>query len=303
MKNKIIKVKPFFSKRIWGGEKLKEYGFEIPSNDIGEAWLISAHENGMSLLEDKTTFKSFFENNRDKFGVSKDQQFPLLVKIITANDYLSVQVHPNDEYAKIHHNSLGKPECWYIMDCPKDAKLIYGHKATNLNSFENLMNNGEWKKLLKEVEVQQGDFLYVEPGKIHAITPGVVVYELQRSSDITYRLYDYDRVDEKGIARELHIKESLDNLTIPDSKDIIIKKQNNLKFSCDFFSFEKIKVDGDKNFIWTKPDNVKWFQFTILKGSCKINSINFKMGESAICIDNLEQLEIIGKCEIIIAWT
>ncbi|WP_339030822.1 type I phosphomannose isomerase catalytic subunit [Spiroplasma endosymbiont of Cantharis nigra] len=286
-----------------GWREIKEYGFQIPSNDIGEAWLISAHENGMSLLEDKTTFKSFFENNRDKFGVSKDEQFPLLVKIITANDYLSVQVHPNDEYAKIHHNSLGKPECWYIMDCPKDAKLIYGHKATNLSSFENLMNNGEWKKLLKEVEVQRGDFLYVEPGKIHAITPGVVVYELQRSSDITYRLYDYDRVDDKGIARELHIKESLDNLTIPDSKDIIIKKQNNLKFSCDFFSFEKIKVDGDKKFIWTKQDNVKWFQFTILNGNCKINSINFTMGESAICIDNLEHLEIIGKCEIIITWT
>ncbi|ALD66517.1 type I phosphomannose isomerase catalytic subunit [Spiroplasma cantharicola] len=303
MTNKIIKIKPFFSKRIWGGNKLKEYGFNIPSNDIGEAWLISAHENGMSLLEDNTTFKDFFEKNRDKFGISNGLDFPLLSKIITANDYLSVQVHPNDQYAKVHHNSLGKPESWYVIDCPKDAKLIYGHKANNLDSFKQLMQEGNWKDLLKEVEVKKGDFLYVEPGKIHAITPGVVVYELQRSSDITYRLYDYDRVDDKGNPRELHIKESLDNLSIPDSKDIILRKQDNLKFNCEFFSFEKNKIEFGKAFIWKKPENIKWYQLTILNGNCTINNINFKMGESAICIDNLKELEIIGKCEIIISWT
>ncbi|AUB31560.1 type I phosphomannose isomerase catalytic subunit [Spiroplasma floricola] len=301
--NKIIKLSPFFSERIWGGERLKEFGFNIPNNKIGEAWLISTLENGMSYLKkENISFKDYFEANRDKFGLTNNQEFPLLTKIITANDYLSVQVHPNDEYAKTHHNSLGKPESWYVLDCPENAKLIYGHNAKTLKEFENYVSKGEWNKLLKEVEIQKGDFLYVEPGKIHAITPGVIIYELQRSSDITYRLYDYDRVDDKGISRELHIKESLSNVSIPDTKEVIIKNSKDLKFKCDFFSVEKINSISNQKTIWKNFKNNKWFQLTIIKGNCTINNIDFKIGESAICIDNLKQLEILGDAEILISW-
>ncbi len=301
--NKIIKLSPFFSERIWGGERLKEFGFDISNNKIGEAWLISTLENGMSYLKKQNiSFKDFFEANREKFGLTNNEEFPLLTKIITANDYLSVQVHPNDEYAKVHHNSLGKPESWYILDCPENAKLIYGHNAKTVEEFEECVSKGSWKKLLKEVEIKKGDFLYVEPGKIHAITPGVIVYELQKSSDITYRLYDYDRVDDKGNPRELHIKESLANVSIPDTQDIIIRISNNLKFNCEFFSIEKIKSNSNQKTIWTNSKNIKWFQITIIEGNCIINNIDFKIGESAVCIDNLDQLEILGDAEILIAW-
>ncbi|AGR40788.1 type I phosphomannose isomerase catalytic subunit [Spiroplasma taiwanense] len=299
--NKIIKLSPFFSKKIWGGNKLKELGFNIPSDDIGEAWVISAHENGMSFLKSNKniSFKNFFEENRSLFGNIKGD-FPLLSKIITANDFLSVQVHPNDDYAIKKHNSFGKPESWYIIDCPENAKLIYGHNANNLNEFETLIKDKNWNSLLKEISVKKGDFLYVEPGKIHAITPGVIIYELQRSSDITYRLYDYDRVDNEGNARELHIKEIIDNISIPDSKDIIIKANKNLKFNCDFFSIEKIKVSQFLE--WKKPENLTWYQFTVLSGNGIINKIDFKTGDSVFCVDKLESLKIEGNLEILISW-
>lgn len=119
---KVIKVTPFFSERLWGGHKLKDFGFQLPTNDLyGEAWVISALDNGMSYIatgpEQGTSLKSFYENHPEYFGTT-ESEFPLLSKIITANDYLSVQMHPDDEYSLKHNKMLGKPECWYILDCP-----------------------------------------------------------------------------------------------------------------------------------------------------------------------------------------
>ncbi|AUM62735.1 type I phosphomannose isomerase catalytic subunit [Spiroplasma monobiae] len=300
--DRIIKIKPFFSERIWGGEKLREFGFDIPKNNIGEAWVISAHENGMSYLEgENISFKDFYEKNKDIFCFSKEEQYPLLTKIITANDFLSVQVHPNDEYAKNKHNSLGKPESWYILDCPENAKLIYGHKAESINQFKEMVKNGEWNNLLKEVEINKGDFLYVEPGKIHAITPGVTVYEIQRSSDITYRLYDYDRIDNNGKSRELHIEDSLKNVSIPDTSDVIIRNNKDLKFDCEYFSLEKVTVDKEK-VVWKCNMDLKWYQFTVIKGKCLINDLEFKLGDSAFCIKEEGELTIEGESELLISW-
>ena len=156
-------------------------------------------------------------NNPRYSDITKTEVFPLLTKILDANTNLSVQVHPDDAYADLHENGeLGKTECWYIIDCKEDAEIIYGHNAKTKAEFTEMIENGEWSPLLRRVKIKPGDFFYVPSGTIHALGEGTVVLETQQSSDATYRLYDYDRVDQKGQLRELHIDKSIAVTTIPD---------------------------------------------------------------------------------------
>ncbi|WP_338970141.1 type I phosphomannose isomerase catalytic subunit [Spiroplasma endosymbiont of Labia minor] len=303
---KILKIKPYFAERIWGGQKLAEMGFEIPKDKlIGEAWIISAHENGMGYISSNDEFnnislKELFEKHRNLFGNYKGE-YPLLVKILTPKDYLSVQVHPNDEYALKHHNSLGKPESWYVIEAPNNSKLVYGHNAKTKDELISMVENNEWDKLLKKVDVENNDFLYVPPGKVHAIYPDVVVYELQRSSDITYRFYDYDRVDAKtGKGRELHIQESIDNTKIPDSDNFHFHNVNKNIFSSDYFSLYKLNAQEEN--IFNCPEKTSWLQITVLNGEGNINGIAFKKMESAITIDVVETLNVSGNLQLLISW-
>lgn len=301
---KILKIIPFFSERIWGGKEFIKMGFDAPKDKkIGEAWVISAHENGMGYIKEGEykgkSLKELFENNKSLFDNFKGE-YPLLVKIISANDFLSVQVHPNDEYALKKHNSLGKPESWYVLDCPKDAELIYGHSAKSKEEFSQMINDDNWDKLLVKKQINKGDFLYVPPGKVHAITPGVVVYELQRSSDITYRLYDYNRTDDNGNPRELHIDDSIANTKIPDNNGVFIKNASKMIMSSEYFSLYKLDAKKEKK--WKCPENTSWLQLTVIGGSGKINDIDFNVSDSAITIDKIEDLNITGDLEILVSW-
>ncbi|AXK50774.1 type I phosphomannose isomerase catalytic subunit [Spiroplasma alleghenense] len=301
----ILKLAPFFSERLWGGQKLKEMGFKTPINKkIGEAWVISAHENGMSYIDSPGTYegmalKDLFEKHHELFG-GNYKEYPLLVKVITARDYLSVQVHPDDEYAKEHHNSFGKPESWYVLEAPKDSELIYGHNAKTADEFKKMVDEGNWDKLLKKEPIEEGDFLYVPPGKVHAITPEVVIYELQRSSDITYRLYDYDRLDDKGNPRELHIQESLDNTKIPDTDHFVTKKAKGKVFSSEFFSLEIVEGAHQKEYICPEPAD--WLQITAIKGSGTINGVKFSKAQSAITIKGIDKMTITGNLKFLVSW-
>ncbi|MBM9832937.1 class I mannose-6-phosphate isomerase, partial [Enterococcus faecalis] len=140
--------------------------------------------------------------------------FPLLTKILDANDWLSVQVHPDDAYGLEHEGELGKTECWYILHADPGAEIIYGHEAKSREELEDWIKEGCWDKLLTRVPVCTGDFFYVPSGTLHAIGPGIVILETQQSSDTTYRVYDFDRPDDSGQLRPLHIQQSLDVLTI-----------------------------------------------------------------------------------------
>ncbi|WP_347938503.1 type I phosphomannose isomerase catalytic subunit [Mycoplasma feriruminatoris] len=303
---KILKLKPYFSKKIWGSDRLKDFGFDISDQtDIGEAWVISAHENGMSYIDsddqyNNLSLKELFENHKELFNNYKGS-YPLLVKIITANDYLSVQVHPDDNYALTHHNQLGKPESWYIIDANKNAELIYGHMAKNKAELTNLVNQNKWDQLLKKVRIQPNDFLYVPTGKIHAITPNLVVYELQRSSDITYRFYDYNRIDKTtNKPRKLDIFNSIQCTNTPDSDDLIIHNANNKVFSSEFFSLFVLDCNDIKEF--EVDEKCDWLQLTVISGYGYINDMFFKQGQSAITINGIEKLIVKGKIKIIISW-
>ncbi len=300
--SKIFKIKPYFSKKIWGGNKLENFGFELPNDSIGEAWLISAHKNGMSFLESngsRISLKDFYDKYKSLFNLS-EREFPLLTKIITSNDFLSVQVHPNDEYALKKHNSLGKPEAWYVLDCPPNSSLIYGHTAKTLEDFKNKVMNNQWDSLLVNVPINKGDFLYVEPGKVHAISPGLTVFELQRSSDITYRLYDYDRIDNNGKKRDLHLIESFETVLIPDSKPVIIKNKTKLLFESSFFSLYLLDTSVENKF--KIKESIKWFQITVIEGQGLFNDVFFKKGESALVLENGGEYFLEGEFKMLISW-
>lgn len=210
---------PVMHEKIWGGKRLKEvFGYDIPSDHTGECWAISAHPNGVSVIENGqykgVGLDRLYKEHPELFGNPKEEVFPLLTKILDANDWLSVQVHPDDDYAKIHEGELGKTECWYVLTADEGAEIIYGHNARSKEELADMIASSDWEHLLTRIPVKAGDFYYVPSGTIHAIGKGIMILETQQSSDTTYRVYDFDRKDDSGNLRELHLKQSVDVATI-----------------------------------------------------------------------------------------
>ena len=194
----LLFMEPVFKEAIWGGTKLRDvFGYEIPSDTTGECWAVSAHKNGDCRIAggmyDGRLLSSLWEEKPELFGNYPGDQFPLLVKIIDAKADLSIQVHPDDAYAKVHENgSLGKTECWFILDCKENATLVVGHNAKTKEELEQMIHEGRWKEFIREIPIKPGDFIQIDPGTVHAIKGGTLLLETQQSSDITYRVYDYD---------------------------------------------------------------------------------------------------------------
>src|SRR5699024_10223283 len=193
--------------------------YDIPSKHTGEAWVISAHPNGPIVIENgilagKTLAEAW--NSHGELFNKKQEDYPLLVKVLDANDNLSVQVHPDDRFAReVEKQPYGKTECWYVLSAEPDAELVLGHHAKTREELEKMMDHEERDQLLNKVKVKAGDFFYVPSGTIHAIGEGVVILETQQSSDITYRVYDYDRTDAEGRKRELHLEKAKQVSTVP----------------------------------------------------------------------------------------
>ncbi len=216
-----IFLTPYFRPKIWGGRKLKTiFNYDIPDGQIGEAWVISGYKNDASTVASGQlkgqSLRTVYHEHPELFGQPKGEEFPLLVKFLDANDNLSVQVHPDDDYAHKVEHDRGKTESWYVLQADPGSYLIYGHKAKTRAELAQMIKKGEWDNLLRKVPVKAGDFFYVPAGTIHALTKGIMVIETQQSSDVTYRLYDYDRVDDQtGQKRELHTQKSIDVTTVP----------------------------------------------------------------------------------------
>ena len=220
----VIFLKPELKKRIWGGNRLvTEYGCESDmTSEIGECWGVSAYEGADCVIDggiyDKRTLSDLYANEHSLFGNITNPEFPLLTKILDAKSDLSIQVHPDDEYAMKHDNSKGKNECWYILDCPENATLILGNKATDRENLIEMVDKGEWDKICNEISVKAGDFVQLNSGTLHAIKAGFVILETQQASDLTYRIYDYDR-ESNGVKRELHHDKGLAVINVPDRYD------------------------------------------------------------------------------------
>ena len=250
--NDLIFLKPIFHNKIWGGRRLaEEYGYDIPEGSVGECWAISAHPNGdcevVSGAYAGKTLSKLWETHRELFGNVEGDRFPLLIKILDAKDDLSVQVHPDDEYAAEHENgSLGKFECWYILDAKKDGDIVVGQNASSKEEFAELVKQGKWSQLLNYVPIKAGDFFRIDPGTVHAIRTGTLILETQQSSDVTYRVYDYDRLGDDGKLRDLHLAQSLEVIAqeAPASGEITAPEIDGKTelMNCKYFSVEKYEI-------------------------------------------------------------
>jgi mannose-6-phosphate isomerase len=212
---------PIFKERIWGGTKLKDFlGKSIPEGLIGESWEISTIEGSLSKIANGTYQGAYFQDLVVQFpleilGVEVVKKFgndfPLLLKFLDANTDLSIQVHPDDTLAMKRHNSFGKNEMWYIMQADPEAQIISGFKdsVSSVLFLERLKGNS-LLKILDKIKVKKGDAYYLESGTVHSIGKGLLIAEIQQKSDITYRLYDFDRIDKDGKKRELHTDLALD---------------------------------------------------------------------------------------------
>lgn len=222
--NEPIFIKPSFTSYLWGGQRLAaDFCYAIPEGNIGEAWLFSVHPDGDSYIESGKwtgqSLRELWEIKPNLFGPeNNEKQPPLLVKILDAREDLAIQVHPNDAYAEANNLGIGKAECWYIIDAKENAQIFYGHSAKNREELAKQIKEERWGELLEEVTVKAGDFIYVPPGTIHALGKGILALEVQQSSNITYRMYDFDRKDENGNVRNLHIKEGLEVIEVPSQQ-------------------------------------------------------------------------------------
>ena len=257
-----LQFEPILKERIWGGEKLNSVlNKPITSKSTGESWEISTVEGDVSVISNGTlkgiSLNEVINNFPkevlgtsvfDKFG----KQFPLLFKYLDAKTDLSIQVHPNDELAKKRHNSFGKTEMWYIMQADEGSRIIVGFKNnSNAKEYVSHLENNTLLALLEEVKVKTGDVFFLETGTVHAIGAGLLVAEIQQTSDITYRLYDFDRVDSEGNKRELHVDLALEaiNYNKVQTQKMYNEVENvsNEMVNCPYFTTNYMKLSGELN--------------------------------------------------------
>jgi len=215
-----LKFYPVYKDYIWGGRNLEKLGRDLPAGKVAESWEISAHHDGMSvtangILQGCTLEDLVLRMGESLVGTESHKkygdQFPLLLKLIDANDWLSVQVHPDDSYAAVHENGPGKTEAWFVLDAQPDAKIIIGlNREITREQLAAVINEGRLGEVLQYRDVRKGDMIYLPAGTIHAAGKGILLAEVQQCSNTTYRLHDYDRKNPDGTSRPLHIEKALD---------------------------------------------------------------------------------------------
>lgn len=280
----IFKLYPAGKDYFWGGTRLKEeYGKTIDLAPLAEVWECSVHPDGPSRIQCGTyrgmTLAEVLRQHQEYLGTKvSNNELPILVKFIDAKKDLSVQVHPNDEYARAHERQNGKTEMWYVIDADEGASLIYGfrHKVTG-EILRKAVETGTLDKHLQKVQVHKGDVYYVPAGTVHGIGAGILVAEIQESSNVTYRVYDYDRTDKNGNKRELHFDKAVQVMDMDVAPDVEQKPRmvkyypgcsRELLCRCKYFEAERVQV-------------TKGFSFSVLESSFQV----------VMCLDGYGQIE------------
>ena len=303
----IILLQPVFKQMIWGGDRLrKDFGYDIPGDKTGECWAIAAHPNGDCTVINTEyagkTLSWLWENHRELFGGFPGDRFPLLVKIIDAKADLSIQVHPDDAYAAEHENgSLGKMECWYILDAKAGGTIVIGHHAKSREEVASMIENRQWKDFIREVPVKKGDFFQINPGCVHAIKAGTLILETQQNSDITYRVYDYDRLD-NGKPRQLHVRQSIDVIEAPftpaaDAQEVTQIPGATLTrlVSCPRYTVVKAEIAGTAQISWDQP----FVNISVLEGEGTLDGMPVRKGTHAIIPSGYGKMELEGQMTVI----
>lgn len=309
-------LKPAVKDYLWGGKRLiDEYGFETSGEKAAEAWVLSARADGESIIANgklggKALCEALSVWGKAAIGkrAEKFEYFPILIKLIDARDKLSVQVHPDDEYALKNEGEYGKTEMWYIIDCDEDARLVYGfNKETSKGEFEQRIKNNTLDEVLNYVPVKKGDAFFIEAGTIHAIGKGILIAEIQQNSNTTYRVSDYGRLGADGKPRELHIEKALDvTITSPprlpygDTGKTEQTPFGSLRelAKCGLFTCSLINLSGKTEIF----DEESFVSLVLLSGEIKISfeggEISAKKGDSIFVPSGLK-ITLSGNAEII----
>lgn len=291
--------------KIWGSNYFKDVLKITDSEElIGEMWSCSAHKEGESVITNGTfkgqKLSEVFKNRKELFANSTLNQFPLLIKLISTSDKLSVQVHPDDKYALENENQYGKTEGWIILDADEESSIVIGHNAKNKEELINYINNDDYGSLLKTIKVHKGEFYPIPAKTIHALGKNILILEVQQSSDITYRFYDYHRKDKNGKERELHVQKAIENTSFePYFYQIqnVFNHDSFLIWENEYFSIYTYQIQNE--FEYVNDDD--YHIVTIMDGQFLINGHNLSLGDSFIITSQCKRLKLIGNGNIIIS--
>ena len=277
---------------IWGGDRLKtKFNKPFGIDSVGESWELTVRPEAQSVIAN-----GIYSGNRLCDILDTGDSFPLLIKFIDAHDDLSVQVHPDDNVTDGNGTPLGKTEMWYILDAEKGAKLYYGFKKNITKSeFEDHIKSGTLETILNAVTVNKGDCFFIPSGTIHAIGGGILIAEIQQNSNITYRVYDYNRKDKNGNTRPLHIEKAIDvtNLTPPP---VNTSSDGETLASCKYFNVKKRVVN---NSLKSFTDENSFLSVLCIEGEVEFLDIRLSKGECAFVPSNMGEFEIKGNGTII----
>ena len=312
-----IKLKPAFKDYLWGGTRLRDdFGKDCDFDKIAESWELSCHKDGNSVVADgefagltlaqyiEKEGKSVLGTNCEKF-----ENFPILIKLIDAKDNLSVQVHPNNEYAQRVEGEYGKTEMWYVVDCDEGAYLLYGFKHNiTKEEFRERIENNTLLEVTNSVPVKKGDVFFIEAGTLHAIGKGILIAEIQQNSNTTYRIYDYGRVGADGKPRQLHIDKAVDVTNLcpakpyPQSEPVDMDGWTKKRLAkCEYFTVDVINVDTSAAL---EADKSSFVNILVLDGGCVLSSegndaVELKKGDSVFIPAGLGKFELTGKCSAV----
>lgn len=308
----ILKLKPSCKDYIWGGQRLaKEYGIEYDKEILAESWELSCHPDGPSTIINgpfagKTLRQYIEEQGKAVLGKNcgRFEDFPILIKFIDAADNLSIQVHPDNQYALQNEGQYGKTEVWYVLDAGKDAFLYYGfQEEISKEEFAQRIREDTLLEVLHAAPVQKGDVFFIESGTIHAIGKDILIAEIQQNSNVTYRVYDYGRVGKDGKKRELHIDKALD----VTNRTPVVKDGSHYPHvaDCDYFTVDKLNLDGN---VMKKMEGyvseLSFESILILDGKGTISNqgetVEYKKGDSFFLPAGSGNYQIEGSCDALI---
>ena len=295
MKN-VYKLVPEYKDYLWGGEKLKtDYGKQTDKTPCAESWELSLNPHGLTKVEDGKTLAEVLTPEKTGKNCEKFEFFPVLIKFIDAKQNLSVQVHPSDDYALKYENSYGKTESWYIVDAEEGAGIYCGFKRdTNKEEFLQSLASGEVENLLNFIPVKKGDCYFIPSGTVHAIGAGCLILEIQQNSDLTYRVYDYNRRGADGKLRELHVDKAVKVINFNKYEPKLFASGENPRVitECDYFRSRELVLNGG----FTEKNANSFTCVTVTDGSGEINGEKFIKGDSFfVCADTEYTLKGTGK--------
>lgn len=312
-----IRLKPAFKDYLWGGTRLRDdFGKDCDYDKVAESWELSCHKDGNSIVADGEfsglTLAEYIEKQgKAVLGTNCErfENFPILIKLIDAKDNLSVQVHPNNEYAMKVEGEYGKTEMWYIVDCDEGAELLYGFKHDiTKDEFRERIENNTLLEVTNSVPVKKGDVFFIEAGTLHAIGKGILIAEIQQNSNTTYRIYDYGRVGADGKPRQLHIDKAVEVTDLCPAKPYPVSEPSDmggwtkkLLSKCDYFTVEAVEIT-DKAHL--NADSTSFISVLVLDGSATVSSegnedIKLKKGDSLFVPAGIGKFEICGNCSAV----